>query len=90
MGHLVVDADEYGPFVTITCAARACGCHVALRPAAADQTLYDLVCAAYDFAAEDGWRFAGAAWCPEHVPARLERAATLSAGFDWLNVQRQH
>lgn len=91
MGHLIVDADDYGPFASIECSAPGCRNHLALRPALASQTLYDLVCAAYDMAADDGWHFSGRAWCPAHADPELPgRPVRVGDGFDWLKVQRAH
>ena len=92
MGRLEIGADDYGVFGTLACSRAGCSAHVALRPMAptisAGDT-YDLVCALFDMAVDDGWVLAGSAWCPQHRPRRARTAGVVGDAFDWLHVQRR-
>ncbi len=84
---IVVDADDLGVWAAVECDKRGCQRHVSARPAAPDWSAYELVCTVFDWAAEEGWRLDGQAWCPDH---RLEPRGDrqLRDRFDWLRVRK--
>ena len=86
---LTVGRDRFGDWATMTCDRRGCECHVSLRPAAEGQTGYDLVCAVFDMAQDDGWRLIGRAYCPEHRLERRWGRPRVSDGYPWARLARE-
>lgn len=85
-----VGQDEAGPWATVSCDREGCTCHVSVRPGPTmdEVTAYDMVCAAMDFALEDGWALRGRAYCPEHAIRRPGKRPTLADEYPWVNVRQ--
>jgi hypothetical protein len=78
----ILDRDRWGEFVVIECDYRRCDHHESGRPGPG-MTTYDLLCAVFDAAQDDGWRLAGRTYCPHHA-----RSDLASRVHDWARVRR--
>ena len=87
---LVVSGEGRDLFGVLECDEGGCRCHVALRPVDVQTSGYELDCAVFDTAYDEGWWLDGSSWCPAHWPEdRPGRPTTVADGFAWVSLTRE-